>query len=79
MLGDPKFTIPYNAIVKLVIRPNLQCQAVLEALKNDNTKKKAIFDLKKQLEVTIYVYILSIFPFVWLDSSNINSFPHNIT
>ena len=52
-LQDPKFDIPDGTFVKLILRPNLQVQAALESLRNENTQKKAIFDLKNQLQVLL--------------------------
>jgi len=49
-LQDPKFDIPDGTFVKLILRPNLQVQAALESLRNETTQKKAIFDLKNQLQ-----------------------------
>eukprot|EP01119_Soliformovum_irregulare_P010556 TRINITY_DN2604_c0_g1_i1.p1 TRINITY_DN2604_c0_g1~~TRINITY_DN2604_c0_g1_i1.p1 ORF type:complete len:1059 (-),score=337.43 TRINITY_DN2604_c0_g1_i1:28-3204(-) len=52
LLKDQKFKVPYQAIVKLVIKPNLQVQSVLEALTSPNQelKKKAFFELKSKLQ-----------------------------
>lgn len=56
MLKDPHFEIPEGSDLKLNVRPNLQVNSVLEQLKNGTAegKKKAMFDLKKQLEVCVF-------------------------
>jgi hypothetical protein len=50
-LNDPNFEIPDGTDVKLMLRPNLQVTSTLDALKNEQLKKKAIFDLKTLLQV----------------------------
>jgi len=49
-LLDTSFELVPNSVVKLIVRPNLQVQSALEALKNEATQKRAIFDLKNQLQ-----------------------------
>jgi len=49
LFNDPKFNLPHNTTIKLVIRPNLQVQAVLEALRNDQTKKESNIRFKETI------------------------------
>ena len=51
-LADSNFDILDGTDVRLMLRPNLQVTSTLESLKNEQTKKKAIFDLKNLLQVT---------------------------
>eukprot|EP01117_Protostelium_nocturnum_P005438 TRINITY_DN1971_c0_g1_i1.p1 TRINITY_DN1971_c0_g1~~TRINITY_DN1971_c0_g1_i1.p1 ORF type:complete len:1269 (+),score=431.18 TRINITY_DN1971_c0_g1_i1:413-4219(+) len=49
-LLDPKFTLPDKCTVNLIINPTLQAKSAIEAIEDPTRRKRALFDLKTQLE-----------------------------